>query len=51
MVAPKGSKVEVGLNGQVEITKPHASELSKPREYGENIPGVSGQDEFILPIS
>ena len=51
LIAPKGSKVEIGLDGQIQIYKPSAHDLSQPREYGMNVPGVSGQDEFVLPLN
>jgi hypothetical protein len=36
LVAPKGSKIEIGLDGQVQIFKPPVEELNRPREYGQN---------------
>ena len=51
MIAPKGSRVEIGLDGQIQIFKPSAQELAQPREYGQNVPGVAGSDEFVLPVN
>jgi hypothetical protein len=34
-VAPKGSKIEIGLDGQINIIKDQR-EVVKPREYGNN---------------
>ena len=51
MVAPMGSRVQLGDKGEINIVKPPHHELTKPREFGENIPGTKGQDEFILPIN
>jgi len=48
-IAPMGSKVEVGLDGKVNIIKPSAQALNRPREFGEN--SVGEHDEFILPIN
>ena len=38
-VAPKGSKIEVGYDGQLQIFRPPVEELSRPREFGQNVPG------------
>lgn len=50
-MAPKGSKVEVGVDGKVQIFKPTEAELNKDREYGENTVGTSKSDELILPLN
>jgi hypothetical protein len=34
LVAPKGSRIEIGLDGNVQIFKPPVEDLNKPREYG-----------------
>ncbi len=42
MIAPKGSKIEIGLDGQIQVYKPPAQDLTNPREYGQNYVGEYG---------
>ena len=45
-----GSKIEIGLDGQVQIFKPNVNDLNQPRDYGNNMLG-NGGDELVLPIN
>ena len=49
MIAPRGSKIEIGLDGQIQIIKPPRE--MNPRDYGQNLVGVLGQDELVLSIN
>ena len=49
LVAPRGSKIEIGLDGKIEILK-DPSMVNRPRDFGTNQIGETGHEELILNV-